>query len=98
MEAEVAELVGAERLERPTRGQDIGTGWPQSWDYTGRHDSSRKCRKCGPAATIPRFCRRGAGPNRHCGVVKEDTYVHRVSTRKVDELVKTLGLDRISKS
>ena len=87
MEAEVTELVGAERHERSDRSWDTRVGTIELEVPKVRTGSYY------PSLLQPR--RRAEQALR---AVVQEAYVHGVSTRKVDDLVKALGLDGISKS
>ena len=66
MDAEVTELIGAERHERTGErtGYRNGSG-ARSWD-TRVGTIELEVPECGLAATTRRCCSRGAGPNKHC--------------------------------
>ena len=98
MEAEVTELVGAERHER----NDERTGYrngsrPHVWD-TRVGTIELAVPKVRPGNYYPSLLQPRRRAEQALRAVVQEAYVHGVSTRKVDELVKALGLDGISKS
>lgn len=98
MEAEVEERLGAGRHERTPRRQGHRNGYRErEWDTrVGTVELSvPRVRQDGyvPAILEPRKRAERA----LCAVVQE-AYVRGVSTRKVDALVKSLGMEGISKS
>ena len=97
-ESEVAGLIGAERTSVRATGARIGTG-------AGRGPGTRRVGtielaipKVRPGTYFPSllYPRRRAEHALLAG--GQEAYVHGVSTRKVDDLMKALGLDGISKS
>jgi transposase-like protein len=98
MESEVAGLIGAERYERTGERAGYRNGYRlRTWDTrVGTIELAIPKLRQGsyfPALLEPRRRAERA----LLGVVQE-AYVHGVSTRKVDELLKALGLDGMSKS
>src|SRR5438552_13185414 len=96
MELEVAQHVGAEKYERAATGERNGYR-DRSWDTRVGSIELRvpRVRDGGyyPALLEPR--RRG---ERALVAVVQEAYVQGVSTRRVDDLVKALGMNGISKS
>src|SRR5688500_9574527 len=98
MEAEVAQHVGAERYERsPERRGERNGHRERPWDTRVGSIELRvpRVRDGGyfPALLEPR--RRA---ERALAAVVQEAYVQGVSTRRVDEVVKALGMEGISKS
>ena len=98
MEAEVSELVGAERGER--RPQDRATqrnGYrPRRWD-TRAGEVELQIPKLRQGSYFPSFLTPRKRSEQALVSVVQQAYVCGVSTRRVDQLVESLGL-RISKS
>ena len=98
MEFEVAELIGAERGERrPRIARRIATAIGQGAGTRGPGRSSCRSPRSARAATSRASWSRAGAPSRRCWAVIQQAYVCGVSTRRVDQLVESLGL-RISKS
>jgi len=98
MESEVAGLIGAERYERTgDRAAYRNGSRTRTWDTrVGTVDLAIP--KVRPGTYFPSLLQpRRRAEQALLGVVQE-AYVHGVSTRKVDDLVKALGLDGMSKS
>jgi putative transposase len=98
MEIEVEEHVGASRHERTPGRTGQRNGYRErSWDTRVGTVELKvpRIREGGyfPSLLVPR--RRA---ERALSAVVQEAYVHGVSTRKVDELVKALGMGGISKS
>ena len=97
MEAEVSELIGAEHGER--RPEDRAThrnGYrAAALGHARRARSSCRSRRSARAATSRASWSRASAPSRRCVSVVQQAYVCGVSTRRVDQLVESLGL-RIS--
>jgi transposase-like protein len=98
MEIEVAQHLGAERYERAADRSGERNGYrDRTWDTRAGSIELRvpRVRDGGyyPALLEPR--RRG---ERALVTVVQEAYVHGVSTRRVDDLVKALGMSGISKS
>ena len=93
METEVAGLIGADRHERTPERTGHRNGYRmRTWDRrVGTIELAIP--KVRPGTYFPSLLQ----PRRRLAVVQE-AYVHGVSTRKVDELMKALGLDGVSKS
>jgi len=98
MESEVAGLIGAERYERTGDRAGYRNGSrPRTWD-TRVGTVELAIPKVRPGTYFPSLLQpRRRAEQALLGVVQE-AYVHGVSTRKVDDLVKALGLDGMSKS
>ena len=98
METEVASLIGAERHARTGERVAYRNGSrTRPWD-TRMGTIELAIPKVTPGTTFPRCCSRAGEPSTHCSPSCRKAYVHGVSTRKVDALVKALGVDGISKS
>lgn len=98
MDTEVTALVGAERHERSEdrTGYRNGTRG-RSWDTrVGTVDLAIP--KVRPGSYFPSLLQPRRRAEQALLAVVQEAYVHGVSTRKVDDLVKALGLDGISKS
>jgi transposase-like protein len=98
METEVTALVGAERHERSDERTAYRNGSrPRSWDTrVGTVDLTIP--KVRPGTYFPSLLQPRRRAEQALLTVVQEAYVHGVSTRKVDDLVKALGLDGISKS
>lgn len=102
MELEVTQRIGAERHERtPERtGQRDGER-ERDWD-TRVGTVELRCPGSGTAASAPSCWSRGNGPSgrwwRWCRKPTRPSGHPGVSTRRVDDLVKALGMEGISKS
>ena len=98
MEAEVTELVGAERYERTVERTAHRNGSrARMWD-TRVGTLELAVPKVHPGSYYPSLLQPRRRAEQALRAVVQEAYVHGVSTRKVDELVKALGLDGISKS
>jgi transposase-like protein len=98
METEVAGLIGAERHERTADRTAHRNGYRmRTWD-TPVGTIELAIPKVRPETYFPSLLQpRRRAENAPLAVVQE-AYVHRVSTRIVDELMKALGLDGVSRS
>jgi putative transposase len=98
MEAEVTSLVGAERHERSEDRTAYRNGTRlRTWDTrVGTVDLAIP--KVRPGSYFPSLLQPRRRAEQALLTVVQEAYVHGVSTRKVDDLVKGLGLDGISKS
>jgi transposase-like protein len=98
METEVTALVGAERHERTEDRTAYRNGTRvRTWDTrVGTVDLAIP--KVRPGTYFPSLLQPRRRTERALLTVVQEAYVHGVSTRKVDDLVKALGLDGISKS
>jgi transposase-like protein len=98
METEVAGLIGAERHER----SDTRTGFrngtrTRTWD-TRVGTIELAIPKVKPGTYFPSLLQPRRRAEHALLAVVQEAYVHGVSTRKVDDLMKGLGLDGMSKS
>jgi transposase-like protein len=98
METEVTSLVGAERHERSEDRTAYRNGTRvRSWDTrVGTVDLAIP--KVRPGTYFPSLLQPRRRAEQALLTVVQEAYVHGVSTRKVDDLVKALGLDGLSKS
>jgi putative transposase len=98
MEAEVAQLTGAQRGERsPERATHLNGYRPRSWETrVGEIELLIPKTRSGPAY-FPSFLE----PRRRCEqaivAVVMEAYINGVSTRKVDRLVEQLGIQGMDK-
>ncbi len=98
MEMEVEEHVGAGRHERGPGRTGQRNGYRQrNWD-TRVGTVELKVPRVRDGGYFPSLLEPRRRAERALSVVVQEAYVHGVSTRKVDELVKALGMGGISKS
>ena len=98
METEVAGLIGAERHERTGDRTAYRNGSrTRTWD-TRMGTIELAIPKVRPGTYFPSLLQPRRRAEHALLAVVQEAYVHGVSTRKVDDLVKALGLDGISKS
>ncbi len=98
MEMEVQEHVGAARHERSAGRVGQRNGYRErSWD-TRVGTVELKVPRVHDGGYFPSLLEPRRRAERALSVVVQEAYVHGVSTRKVDELVKALGMGGISKS
>ena len=98
MEIEVEEHVGASRHERTPRRTGQRNGYRErSWD-TRVGTVELKVPRVREGGYFPSLLEPRRRAERALSAVVQEAYVHGVSTRKVDELVKALGMGGISKS
>jgi putative transposase len=98
MEMEVQEHVGAARHVRsPSRTGQRNGYRERSWD-TRVGTVELKVPRVRDSSYFPSLLEPRRKAERALAAVVQEAYVHGVSTRKVDELVKALGMDGISKS
>ena len=98
MESEVAGLIGAERHERTGERTAYRNGSrPRTWD-TRMGTIELAIPKVRPGTYFPSLLQPRRRAEHALLAVVQEAYVHGVSTRKVDDLVKALGVDGISKS
>jgi transposase-like protein len=98
METEVAGLIGAERHERSADRTAYRNGYrTRTWD-TRVGTIELAIPKVRPGTYFPSLLQPRRRAEQALLAVVQEAYVHGVSTRKVDDLVKGLGLDGISKS
>jgi len=97
MEAEVSELIGAEHGERSEERLTHRNGYrPRRWD-TRAGELELAIPKIRRGSYFPSFLEPRRRSEQALGSVVQQAYVCGVSTRKVDQLVESLGL-RISRS
>jgi putative transposase len=97
MEAEVSELIGAERGERTDDRATHRNGYrPRRWD-TRAGEIELQIPKLRHGSYFPSFLQPRKRSEQALVAVVQQAYVCGVSTRRVDQLVESLGL-RISKS
>jgi putative transposase len=98
MEAEVTALVGAEPYERSGERAAYRNGFRlRTWD-TRVGTLELAIPKVRPGSYFPSLLEPRRRGERALAAVVQEAYVHGVSTRKVDDLMKALGLEGISKS
>ena len=98
MDAEVAELIGAERHERTGERTGYRNGSrTRSWD-TRVGTIELEVPKVRTGSYYPSLLQPRRRAEQALRALVQEAYVHGISTRKVDELVKALGLDGTSKS
>ena len=98
METEVASLIGAERHERTGERVAYRNGSrTRPWD-TRMGTIELAIPKVTPGTYFPSLLQPRRRASHALRAVVQEAYVHGVSTRKVDALVKALGVDGISKS
>ena len=98
MEMEVEEHVGAARHERSSGRVGQRNGYRErSWD-TRVGTVELKVPRVRDGGYFPSLLEPRRRAERALAAVVQEAYVHGVSTRKVDELVKALGMGGISKS
>src|ERR671935_2612684 len=98
MELEVAEQLGAERHERTAERSGYRNGYRgRPWD-TRAGTVELRVPRVRDGSFFPSLLEPRKRAERAVVAVVQEAYVHGVSTRRVDELVKALGLDGISKS
>jgi putative transposase len=98
MEMEVEEHIGAGRHERAERRSGHRNGYRErTWD-TRAGAIELKVPRVRDGSYFPSLLEPRRRAERALSAVVQEAYVHGVSTRKVDELVKALGMTGISKS
>jgi len=98
MELEVSEEIGAERYQRTDERKTYRNGYrKRRWD-TRVGTVQLKIPKLRKGSYFPSLLEPRRRAERALLSVIQEAYVQGVSTRKVDELVKSLGLEGISKS
>ena len=98
METEVAGLIGAERHERTGERTAYRNGSrTRTWD-TRMGTIELAIPKVRPGTYFPSLLQPRRRAEHALLAVVQEAYVHGVSTRKVDDLVRALGVDGISKS
>lgn len=98
MESEVAGLIGADRYERTHDRQTYRNGYRlRTWD-TRVGTIELAIPKLRAGSYFPSLLEPRRRAERALLAVVQEAYVHGVSTRKVDDLLRALGLDGMSKS
>jgi putative transposase len=98
MESEVTDLIGADRYERSGDRSSYRNGHrSRTWD-TRVGTIELAIPKLRSGAYFPSLLEPRRRAERALHAVVQEAYVHGVSTRKVDDLLKALGLDGMSKS
>jgi putative transposase len=98
MEMEVEEHIGATRHERTEERSGHRNGYRErTWD-TRAGAIELKVPRVRDSSYFPSLLEPRRRAERALSAVVQEAYVHGVSTRKVDELVKALGIGAISKS
>jgi transposase-like protein len=98
MEIEVQEHIGAARHERSAERSGYRNGYrDRSWE-TRVGTVELKIPRVRDSSFFPSLLEPRRKAERALSAVVQEAYVHGVSTRKVDELVKALGMSGISKS
>lgn len=98
MEMEVEEHIGAARHERTEGRSGHRNGYRErTWD-TRAGTVELRVPRVRDSSYFPSLLEPRRLAERALSAVVQEAYVHGVSTRKVDELVKALGMDGISKS
>ena len=98
MEMEVEEHIGAARHERTEERSGHRNGYRErTWD-TRAGTVELRVPRVRDSSYFPSLLKPRRRAERALWVVVQEAYVHGVSTRKVDELVKALGMEGISKS
>ena len=98
METEVAAQIGAEKYERSEQRQTRRNGHRERpWD-TRLGTVPLQIPKLRQGTYFPRLLEPRRRSEKALLAVVQEAYVHGVSTRKVDDLVKALGLEGVSKS
>jgi transposase-like protein len=98
MELEVSQQLGAERHERTTTRTGQRNGYRErQWD-TRVGSIDLQVPRVRDGGFIPSLLEPRKRAEQALVAVVQEAYVHGVSTRRVDDLVKALGIDGISKS
>lgn len=98
MEAEVSSQVGGDRYERTEERTAYRNGYrTRTWD-TRVGTLELAIPKVQPGSYFPSLLEPRRRGERALVAVVQEAYVHGVSTRKVDDLMRALGLEGISKS
>jgi transposase-like protein len=98
MESEVSGLIGAERYERSGERSSYRNGYRlRSWD-TRVGTIELAIPRVRTGSYFPSLLEPRRRAERALQSVVQEAYVHGVSTRKVDEILKALGMDGMSKS
>lgn len=98
MEVELSQQLGAERHERTRERRGYRNGYrDREWD-TRVGTLELQVPRVRDGGFVPSLLEPRKRAERALLAVVQEAYVHGVSTRRVDDLVKALGLDGISKS
>lgn len=98
MELEVSQQVGAERYERSPQRKTYCNGYRErDWD-TRVGTITLRIPKLREGSYFPSLLEPRRRAEKALLSVEQEAYIEGVSTRKVDELVKALGMEGISKS
>ncbi|WP_206920265.1 transposase, partial [Alicyclobacillus suci] len=98
MDAEVSSLIGAERYERTNKRSNSRNGHrDREWD-TRVGTIDLQIPKLRRGSYFPSILEPRRKAEKALLSVVQEAYVHGVSTRKVDELVESMGIQGISKS
>jgi putative transposase len=98
MEVEVAQHVGAERYERTAARRGERNGYrSREWD-TRAGTVELRVPRVRDGSFFPSLLEPRRRAERALASVVQEAYVHGVSTRRVDDVVKALGLEGVSKS
>ena len=98
MELEVSRQIGAERHERTPERVTHRNGYrPRLWD-TRVGTIELRVPKLRQGSYFPSLLEPGRRAEKALVAVVQEAFIHGVSTRKVDELVQSLGMTGISKS
>jgi transposase-like protein len=97
-ETEVAGLIGAERHERTGERTAYRNGSERGRGIRGWGPSSWRSPTSARGTYFPPLLQRRRQAEHALLAVVQEAYVHNVSTLKVDDLMKAIGLDGISKS
>src|SRR5437588_9771656 len=98
MEVEVAQHIGAERYERNGERSGQRNGYRERTSDTRVGTLDLKVPRVRDGSFFPSLLEPRKRAERALVAVVREAYVQGVSTRRVDDLVKALGLDGISKS
>jgi len=98
MEMEVEQHVGAGRHERSPARTGQRNGYRQRDGDTRVGTVELKVPRVRDSSYFPSLLEPRRRAERALSAVVQEAYVHGISTRKVDELVKALGMEGISKS
>jgi putative transposase len=98
MEAEVSQRIGAERYERSETRQAHRNGYRGRFWETRVGDIPLRIPKLRRGSYFPSFLEPRRRAEKALMAVIQTAYVEGVSTRKVDQLVQSLGLEGIDKS
>jgi len=98
MEAEASSQVGAQRYERSEQRQTRRNGHRERDGDTRMGTLPLQIPKLRKGTYFPSFLEPRRRNERALLAVVQEAYVHGVSTRKVDDRVKSLGMEGISKS